>query len=138
HDAVFRQERRRPAPFSGPPGPRTFQWMNWLCDGHRQYSTARGGLTTATLAVSNGAKSIRIHAGTAAALLFTAHFRGHQPAVAVADGTVSLRFGAEPSAGDGRVALHPDVTWNIRVRNGANELQADLTNIRLASIDIEG
>jgi hypothetical protein len=38
----------------------------------------------------------------------------------------------------GDVTLNPDVTWTIRIQGGAGDLDADLTQVGLSAIDIDG
>jgi len=105
----------------------------------RHHTAARGGITTATLAFVRGAYDIHIEAEPAAVRLFTARFAGRQPAVSTSGATVRIRYwpGLTPR-GRGDITLNPEVNWAIRVDGGVGGLDADLTRLRLSSIDIYG
>jgi hypothetical protein len=108
--------------------------------GHEDLHTApRGDHSEAALAFTRGASDVRIHPEQEAERLFTARFTGRQPTVSAARGTVSIRYPAQLSRRTGGdVTLNPHLTWAIRVQGDASRLNADLTQVGLSAIDIDG
>jgi hypothetical protein len=106
----------------------------------RNHHTApRGEHTEATLDFTRGASSVHILPEQAPDRLFTAQFTGRQPTVSVTGGTVSIRYPVGPNfRTGGEVTLNPDLSWTIRIQDGAVGLDADLTRVGLSAIDVDG
>jgi hypothetical protein len=104
----------------------------------REHTAARGRATTGDLELTRGARELRIHAGQDPSRLFTARFQGRQPAVTVTRATVAVRYPYSALHPPGEVALNRAVTWAIQVHGGARNVDADLTNVPIASLSISG
>jgi hypothetical protein len=101
-----------------------------------EHTAARGRATTGELEFPRGARELRIHAEQDPGRLFTARFRGRQPAVSVTRATVTVRYPYSALHTLGEVALNPKVTWAIQVDGGAHDVDADLTDVPIASLGI--
>lgn len=104
----------------------------------REHTAARGRATTGDLEFTRGARELRIRAEQDPGRLFTARFQGRQPAVSVARATVTVRYPYSARQTPGEVALNPALTWTIQVDGGAHDIDADLTDVPVASLGIGG
>lgn len=101
--------------------------------------------TSARLAVtlSGGASRLIVSADTEMGRLYQAHFEGPIPGAKVKDGTVTIRYprrllGLGEKQGVAEVALNTTIPWRIAIHGGATEAVADLSNLQLAGLDVEG
>jgi hypothetical protein len=104
----------------------------------REHTAARGRATTGGLDFTRGASELRIRAEQDPGRLFTARFRGRQPAVSVTGETVTVCYSHSALRTPGEVALNPTVTWAIQVHGGAHDIEAGLTDVPIASFGIGG
>ncbi len=102
-----------------------------------EHTADRGGVSSSVLTVTPGAADLVIHSEQAPDRLFTARFEDPRPAISVAGGTVRVRYRYSHLRTRGEVALAPTVRWAVEVQGGAHKLDADLTDVPLASFDIE-
>ena len=102
-----------------------------------EHTAARGCATTGGLEFTRGASELRIHAEQDPGRLLTARFPGRQPAVSVTRETVTSATRTVHYT-PGAVALNATVTWAIQVHGGARNIDADLTDVPIASPGIGG
>jgi hypothetical protein len=102
-----------------------------------EHTAGRGDLPSGVLTFTPGTADLVIHAEQAPDRLFTARFEGPQPAVSVAGGSVRVRYRYSHLRTRGEVALAPTVRWAVEVQGGARKIDADLTDVPLASFDID-
>jgi hypothetical protein len=109
-----------------------------------EFSAPLGAEPAATLQFLDGVSHVRIRSDRDMAELFRARFEGKVPLVEAADAniTVSYRRGPGGRGGwrhaRGEVVLNAMVPWSIKVRGGVSNLEADLTGISLAALEIGG
>jgi len=115
-------------------------------NGTRNLSAPLGSATGGSLVFVSGASNVTIHADPAMPNLYRARFEDRVPTVAVRGGTVTVRYPGFPPFDrfyyrrdpGGTVALNTSIPWHIEVRDGASRLTADLSGLRLASLDLSG
>jgi hypothetical protein len=103
-----------------------------------EHTVARGYATTGELDFRRGARELRIHAEQDPGRLFTARFQGRQLRLTVTRARVTVRYPYSALHPPGEVALNPAVTWAIQVHGDARDVDADLTNVPIASLGISG
>lgn len=112
----------------------------------RDFTAPLGAVTRGRLEFAGGASRATITADAAPADLYRAHFEGPTPDVQVRDGIVTIRyprfwpFGwagyARPHTTE--IALNASILWEIALRGGASQLDADLGGLRLRALEING
>lgn len=114
--------------------------------GSRDFSAPLGSATSGRLIFVSGASNVAIHADRTTKELYRARFEGHVPSVGVRGGAVTVRYPRFPlfdwlyyrRERPAEVALNASVPWHIEVRGGASRLAADLTGLKLGSLDLSG
>ena len=120
-----------------PPGGRT-------CT--RDFSAQLGSATGGRLIFVTGASNVTIHADPAMPDLYRARFEDRMPTVEVRRGTVTVRYPGFPRFDrlhyrrerPAEVKLGASIPWHIEVRDFASRLTADLSSLRLGSLDLGG
>ena len=102
-----------------------------------EHTAGRGDVSTGVLTFPRGAAGLVIRAEQAPDRLFTARFQGAQPAVSAAGGTVRIHYRYSHHRTHGAVALARAVIWTVQIQGGARDVDADLTEVPLASFDID-
>lgn len=106
-----------------------------------EFSSPLGSVKNGRLVFANGASQITLRAGSGTDDLYRARFEGAAPKVTEEDGVVTVRYGKRFRLFDrrgqpGEVTLNPAVPWEIEVRGGAYEVEADLSGLELASFTL--
>ncbi len=102
------------------------------------FAAALGPLESGRLVFANGASRLTLRAGTGMEDLYRARFEGTPPKIEVEDGTVTFRRSKRFQLFDSRrhseeVTLNAAVPWEVEVRGGASEIEADLGGLDLSS-----
>ena len=105
-----------------------------------------GSLSSGHLLFVSGASNVTVHADPSMEDLYRARFEGQVPTVRVQDGTVSIEYPRFPSLDQHyywlergpEVALNASIPWHIEVRGSISRLTADLSKLRLGSINLAG
>jgi hypothetical protein len=103
----------------------------------REHTAGRGDVSSGVLTFTPGAADLVVHVEQASDRLFTARFEGPQPAVSVSGGAVHVDYRYNQARTRGEVALAPTVRWAVEIQGGARKVDADLTDVPLASFDID-
>jgi hypothetical protein len=111
-----------------------------------EFTAPLGLLTGARLRFANGAHRISIRADTNVRGLYRARFGDPMPAVVVRGGVVTIQHPRFPAAewldrdsgSSAEVELNASVAWQVEVLGGASRLLADLRDLRLVSLRLEG
>jgi hypothetical protein len=95
------------------------------------------------LVFANGAARLILRAASGTDDLYRARFEGTPPKVEVEGGTVTFRRPKRFTLFDLRrhseeVALNAAVPWEVEVRGGASEIEADLGGVELSSFVLKG
>jgi hypothetical protein len=108
----------------------------------QDHSAPRGAHTQGRLEFTRGAAHLAIGAASMEEL-FWAHFDPPLPAVAVDGARVTVQYprfrprGWRPGAQrGGRVTLNQDLAWQVTVRGGVADLDADLRGLRLEALEL--
>src|SRR5258708_5668005 len=111
-------------------------------------SAACDGLRTARLAFPRGAADVTLEPIVATPTyrviepLLQAWFSGRRPELVADGGDVYVEYSSfgwfdwRPSRSRTRLALNPDVAWEILVRGGVSKLRGDLRRVRVARVAI--
>jgi hypothetical protein len=110
---------------------------------NEQFSAPLGSLRNGRLEFTRGAARLTIRSSSIPDL-FRAGFDRPAPSVSVHGGAVTVRYPRlSPSRWlrpwarrGGQVTLNQDVTWAIRVRRGVAQLDADLRDLQVESVDV--
>jgi DNA-binding MarR family transcriptional regulator len=73
--------------------------------------------------------------------LATASFDGPPPDVRMADGTVTVRYRRprlDVRSRRARISLNPSIPWTVEVRGGVTDLDADLRDVALSGLQLDG
>jgi DNA-binding MarR family transcriptional regulator len=102
-------------------------------------TSSLAGVTEGTLELVTGASHVTINGEASPDELYRADFGRTVPDVQVAGGLVRVRYrrrwlGASP----GRIGLNPTIPWALRLKGGASQVTADLTDLTVRSVDISG
>src|SRR5215203_583675 len=98
------------------------------------------------LRFTNGAHRVVIRADSHLRGLYRASFGERMPSVVGQGGVVSIRYtqvascdwtGYRPER-PAEVALNADIPWDVEVRGSASRLTADLSGLRLGSLNVDG
>jgi hypothetical protein len=108
-----------------------------------RFTAPLGSLTGGRLEFGRGAANVIIHADSATASLYRAHFEGQEPRVQSEDGTVIIRYPRTFHLFEWRkraaeVTLNSRIPWEIEIRDGASRLTADLRELELRSFGVSG
>jgi DNA-binding MarR family transcriptional regulator len=100
------------------------------------------GVRRGRLEFSAGAARLELDAAAPAGRLFQASFEGRPPRLAVRGGTITVaypRFGPFGGRkGGATLSLSAGVPWEVEVRGGLARLDADLTGLALARLEVRG
>jgi DNA-binding MarR family transcriptional regulator len=105
-----------------------------------EFSAPLGSAQSGRVVFANGASRLAIRAASGMDDLYRARFEGPVPKVEVADGIVTFRYPRRfgglfqwRSRSGGEVTLNAAVPWEVEVRGGAYEVEADLSGLKLTS-----
>lgn len=118
-------------------------------DPNRHITVPLAGHTAGRLEFRRGASSVVIRADAAMPDLLRGDFEGRVPDVEVEGDTVVIRYqGLAERArsgfpflggpGDAHLALNASLPWQVEVRGGASNVDADLRGLRLTGLEIHG
>jgi DNA-binding MarR family transcriptional regulator len=107
------------------------------------FSAPLGSRTEGRLVFVSGVSRLTIRADPSMQELYRASFEGPAPNVRVENGTVTIhyrrRFGPFEQRGrSAEVTLNGSIPWSIEIRGGASKIEADLSGLDLASLDMTG
>jgi hypothetical protein len=110
------------------------------------FAVPLGSLTSGSLRFTNGAHQITIRAESYMRGLCRARFGDRMPMIGVQRGIVTLWYPRAPfcdwlndrSGCPAELELNVSVPWNIEIRGGTSRLIADLRELRLGSLSLEG
>jgi hypothetical protein len=111
--------------------------------GDRQFSAPRGSLRKGRREFTRGAARLTIRSAGIPEL-FRAVFDRPVPSVSVHGGLVTVRYRRRSPSGwlrpwarrGGQVTLNQDMTWAITIRRGVAQLDADLRDLQVESVDV--
>src|SRR5262249_46129800 len=112
-------------------------------------SAPLGVATAGRLEFVRGASLVSIGASAAMPDLYRAHFEGPAPRITVRDGAVSVQYRRLLLAEWARYALlwgrhaveitlNAAIPWRIEIRGGVSKFRADLSEIRLVTLEVRG
>lgn len=112
-------------------------------DDEGQFATALGSLKSGRLLFANGAARLTLRADSSMSDLYQANFEGTPPKVEVDDGTVTFRRSRRFQLFDSRkhseeVTVNATIPWEIDVRGGGAQTNADLSGLELTSLVLKG
>src|SRR5262245_49789349 len=116
-----------------------------FADDCADFSAPLAGVTAGHLLLRSGASHLTIGSRSGTDELFSAHFEGVVPDVAVDGGTVTVRYRRLSAADWARfallagehsadIALAASVPWLIEVRGGVSRLDGDLGALELSGL----
>jgi hypothetical protein len=110
------------------------------------FAAPLGSSSSGSLRLTGGAHRLVVRADSRERSLFRARFGVWMPGVSVHGGIVTIRH-PRSSNGDwtncrsertAEIVLNTSIPWDVEVRGGASRLLADLREMRLGSLNIEG
>jgi hypothetical protein len=110
------------------------------------FAAPLGSSRSGSLRFTGGANRLLLRADSRERSLFRARFGDRMPRVGVHGGIVTIRY-PRSSNGDwtncrseraAEIVLNTRIPWDIEVRGGASRLLADLRELRLGSLNMEG
>jgi hypothetical protein len=110
------------------------------------FAAPLGSSTSGSLRFIGGAHRLLLRADSRERSLFRARFGDRMPRVGVHGGIVTIRY-PRSSNGDwtnrrsertAEIVLNTSIPWDVEVRGGASRLLADLRELRLGSLNMEG
>lgn len=112
-------------------------------DGEGRFTAPLGSVKSGRLLFANGASRLTLRAGFGVDELYRARFEGAVPEAKVEGGSVTFRYSRRSKFFDSRihseeVTLNSAVPWEIGVRGGAAQLEADLVGMELTSFVLKG
>lgn len=112
-------------------------------DGGGELSGPLGRLKSGRLIFANGTLRLNLRAASGMDDLYRASFEGPAPKVEAEDGTVTVRYSwgfraLKWRGHSGEVTLNAAVPWEVEVRGGASEVDADLSGVVLSSFVLKG
>lgn len=107
-------------------------------DARNEFAAPLGSATAGRLEFVAGAYNLTIHADASTADLYRASFEGAAPDVRVEDGTVRVEYSRTWRRQSADIVLNAAVPWGVEVRGGVAEVKADLSGLRLESLEIDG
>lgn len=107
------------------------------------FAAPLGAVTSGRLVFADGAARLTLRADSAMDDLYRARFDGSPPKIHVQEGTVTFRRSRRFTLFDSRrhseeVTLNAAVPWEIDVRGGAAQTEADLAGLELSSFILIG
>src|SRR5918997_2983908 len=110
------------------------------------FAAPLGSSSSGRLRFTNGAHRVAIRAGVHMRALYHARFEDRMPMIGVRGGVVTIRYPrvsscdllGQQSECPVEVALNARVPWDIEVRGGASNLVADLRELHLGSLSLDG
>ncbi|MDY7228966.1 MarR family winged helix-turn-helix transcriptional regulator [Hyalangium rubrum] len=111
-------------------------------DAPGEFSAPLGSLESARLRFTSGVSHLTLRADAGMAQLYVARFEGRSPTVREEGGSVQIQY-PRFSLLDWRklkadVALNGSIPWQIELKGGVSKLNADLSALRLESIELTG
>jgi len=109
-----------------------------------EFAASLGSAESGRLVFANGAYRLTLRADPGMDDLYRARFEGAAPNAKVENGTVTFRyprrFGGlfDWSSHPGEVTLNTTVPWEVEVRGGAYQTEADLGGLGLSSLALKG
>lgn len=109
-----------------------------------EFAAPLGSVESGRLVFANGASRLTLRAGPGTDALYGARFEGPAPKVDMQDGTVTVRYSTrfgglfDWRSRSGAVTLNPAVPWEIEMRGGAAQIDADLNGLKLISVAFKG
>jgi hypothetical protein len=115
-------------------------------DGGDHFAAPLGSSRSGRLRFTNGAHRIAIRADLHLRGLYCARIGDQMPIVGVHGGIVTIRYPRVASCDwtsnrperPAEVALNAGIPWDVEVRGGASRLTADLSGLRLGSLNVVG
>lgn len=116
------------------------------CGSGDHFAAPLGSSSSGRLRFTNGAHRVAIRAGVHMRALCHARFEDRMPMIGVRGGVVTIRYPRVSSCDllgpqcecPAEVALNARVPWDIEVRGGASNLVADLRELHLGSLSLDG
>lgn len=112
-------------------------------DTEELFSAPLGSLGSAKLVVSSDTFGLSLRGGGLKDGLYQARFEGPAPDVKVNDGVVTIRYprriwlpGMKKRAAE--VTLSAAIPWQIVLQGGASEITAELSSLKLVSLELKG
>jgi DNA-binding MarR family transcriptional regulator len=109
-----------------------------------RFSTPLGSVESGRLVFANGAFRLTLRATSGMNDLYRARFEGAAPKVKVEEGTVTFRYSRrffglfDLRRHSEEVTLNAAVPWEVEVRGGAAQIEADLGGLELSSLVLKG
>ena len=105
-----------------------------------ELSAPLAGVTAGRLEVVASVSRVRIGASSAISELFQARFDRRAPRIRVNGGTVHMAFANiwRGGVGRGQVILNATIPWVVDIRGGAAEMDADLSELVLSELTMNG
>jgi DNA-binding MarR family transcriptional regulator len=100
-----------------------------------------GPQAVARVVMETSASRLSLSGDTAPDQLATASFEGPPPDVRMADGTVTVRYRRprlDVRSRRARISLNPSIPWTVEVRGGVTDLDADLRDVALSGLQLDG
>lgn len=112
-------------------------------DGEGGFAAPLGSVESGRLLFTNGASRLTLRAGSGMDDLYRARFEGAAPEVKVEGGSVIFRYSRRFKFFDSRrhseeVTLNSTVPWEVGVRGGAAQIEADFMGMELTSFVLKG
>jgi hypothetical protein len=116
------------------------QTQDW---GREYFAAPLGSSTSGRLRFTRGAHRVVIRADVHLRGLYRARFGYRKPVVGVRGGVVTIRFPDCDwlnlrSERPAEVELNARIPWDVEIRGGASRLAADLRELRLGSLSLDG
>lgn len=116
---------------------------------HGDFSAPLGAITQGTLTLARGISKATLQADPEMPDLYRAHFDGLMPEVQTQDGSVTIRYphllpfdwaryALWWSRLQAAIRLSAAIPWHISIRGGISDLSADLRELRLLSLMVDG
>jgi len=114
--------------------------------GDDRFAAPLGSLTSGRLRFTSGAHRVVIRANLHLQDLYRARFGNRPPVVGVRGGVVTIGYPRNPACDwlnlrselPAEIELNPRIRWDVEVRGGASRLVADLRELRLGSLSLDG
>jgi DNA-binding MarR family transcriptional regulator len=100
-----------------------------------------GPQAVARVVMETSASRLSLSGDTPPDQLATASFDGPPPDVRMADGTVTVRYRRprlDVRSRRARISLNPSIPWTVEVRGGVTDLDADLRDVALSGLQLDG
>lgn len=114
--------------------------------GSRGFAAPLGSARVGCLIFDSGASNIAIHPDPTEVNLYRARFEGRVPYVVLRGSTVTVSYPRFPPFDwlhylrerPAEIMLNASIPWHVEVRDGASRLTADLSGLKLGSLDLSG